>query len=52
MTNRAVDLEKLRVALQRLGRGNLLIIAERAIELIPRAKLAALVEDFIRLDDM
>jgi hypothetical protein len=52
MTNRAVDLEKLRVAFQRLSRGNLLIIAERAIELVPRAKLGALVEDFIRLDDL
>jgi FAD/FMN-containing dehydrogenase len=52
MTTRAVDLEKLRVALQRMSRGNLLIIAERAIELVPRAKLRALVEGFIRLDDL
>ena len=51
MTNRAVDLEKLRVALQRMSRGNLLIIAERAIELVPRVKLGALV-DFIRLEDL
>jgi hypothetical protein len=29
-TNHAVDLEKLRVALQRLSRGNLLIVAKRA----------------------
>jgi hypothetical protein len=51
-TDRAVDLEKLRVALQRLSRGHLLIVAERAIELVPRAKLGMLVEDFIRLDDL
>jgi len=38
MTRRAIDLERLRVALRRLSRGNLLVIAERATELVPRAK--------------
>lgn len=52
MTTVAVDLEKLRVALNRMSRANLLIIAERGIELVPRAKLQALVGDFIRLDDL
>jgi hypothetical protein len=52
MTTAAVDLDKLRVALQRMSRGNLLILAERAIELVPRAKLSALVGDFVRLDEL
>jgi hypothetical protein len=51
-TNRNIDLEKLRVALQRLSRGNLLVVAARAIELVPRAKLGTLVDDFIRVDDL
>ena len=50
MTRRAIDLERLRVALRRLSRGDLLIIAERATELVPRAKQRALVGDFVRLD--
>jgi len=45
-----VDLEKLRVALRRLSRGDLLMVAERAIEVVPRAKLRALVGDRIRLE--
>lgn len=52
MTARAVDLEKLRAALRRMSRGNLLIIAERAIEFIPRAKLQALVGDSVRLTNL
>ena len=43
MTRRAADIDKLRVALRRMSRGNLLIIAERASEFVPRAKLGALV---------
>jgi hypothetical protein len=52
MTRRAIDREKLRVALRRLGRGHLLVMAERAIELVPRAKLRALVGDLVRLDEL
>jgi len=52
MTRGVVDLEKLRVALQRMSRGNLLIIADRAAELVPRAKLRALVGDFVRLEEI
>jgi hypothetical protein len=52
MTRRAIDLEKLRVALRRLSRGNLLVMAERATELVPRDKLRALVGDFVRLDEL
>jgi hypothetical protein len=51
MTTAAVDLEKLRVVLHRMNRGNLLILAERAVELVPRAKLRALVGDLVRLED-
>lgn len=52
MTRHAIDLEKLRVALRRLSRGKLLVMAERATELVPRAKLPALVGDFVRLDEL
>jgi len=52
MTHRRVDLDKLRVALRRMKRGSLLIVAERAIELVPKTKLHALVGDMIRLDDL
>jgi hypothetical protein len=45
-----VDIEKLHVALRRLGRGHLLMVAERAIEMVPKAKLLALVGDMVRLD--
>jgi hypothetical protein len=48
----AVDLEKLRVALRRMNRGNLLMVAERAIEIVPRAKLRMLVGDMVRLDEL
>jgi hypothetical protein len=51
MKRGGVDLEKLRVALRRMSRGNLLMVAERAIEIVPRAKLGALV-DMVRLDQL
>lgn len=50
MKQRAIDLEKLRVALRRMNRGQLLMVAERAIEIVPRAKLGTLVGDMVRLD--
>jgi hypothetical protein len=46
------DLGKLRTTLRRLSRGELLIIAERATELVPRAKLGALVGDLVPLEDL
>ncbi len=52
MTRRAADIDKLRVALRRMSRGKLLLIAERASELVPRAKLRALVGDLVRLEDV
>jgi hypothetical protein len=54
MTSRAmgqrVDIEKLRAALRHMRRGNLLSIANRAIELVPRARLGSLVAGMVRLD--
>jgi hypothetical protein len=35
MTRRAIDPKRLRVALRRVSRGDLLVIAERATELVP-----------------
>lgn len=52
VTSRKVDIEKLRVALQRMKRNDLLMIAERAIEIVPRTKLQALVGNRVRLDDV
>lgn len=52
MRNNIVDLEKLRVALRRMSRGNLLMVAERAIEIVPRSKLGMLVGDMVRLDQL
>jgi len=43
----AVDLEKLRGALSRLKRGQLLIIAHRAVELLAPSKLEALLGDML-----
>jgi hypothetical protein len=52
VTRGKVDPEKLRVALRRMNRGNLLTVAERAIDLVPRAKLGALVSDMVGLDQL
>jgi hypothetical protein len=48
----AVDLEKLRVAMRRMSRRSLLLVTERATELVPRAKLGALVGDIVRLENL
>jgi hypothetical protein len=45
-----VDIEKLRAALRHMSRGNLLSIANRAIELVPQARLSSLVAGMVRLD--
>ena len=50
MTRRPTDLEGLRRALRGLTRGNLLIIAERAAELVPKSKLKALLADFVQFE--
>jgi len=52
MTSRKVDLEKLRVALRRVSRGNLLMVAERAIEIVPKTTLQTLIGDMVRLDHL
>ncbi len=52
MKHGPIDIEKLRVALRRMSRGNLLLVAERAIEIVPGAKLRQLVGDLVQLDDL
>ena len=47
-----VDPEKLRARLQGMSRSDLLGIAERAIDLVPRARLAELVGHAVDLDDL
>jgi hypothetical protein len=44
----SVDLEKLRVALRQMSRGHLLLVAERAIEMVTTSELHALVGDLVR----
>jgi hypothetical protein len=48
----SIDLDRLRRALQAMSRGDLLIIAERAAELVPKAKLEALCGDYVRVGDL
>lgn len=45
-----IDVEKLRKTLRLQDRGNLLILADRALDLVPRDKLGELVRDMIRLE--
>ncbi|OYO27676.1 hypothetical protein [Janthinobacterium sp. PC23-8] len=49
MTEHLIDFTALRADLRALNRGSLLIIAERAIELMPAAQLSTLLSDFMRL---
>jgi hypothetical protein len=50
MKGRRIDLEKLRAAIHGMDRGPVLTIAERAIEMVPRRKLQALVGDFVSVE--
>lgn len=50
MTDGIVDLEKLRCSLQSLSRGDLLGIAQRAIELVPDTTLPVLLGDRVQID--
>jgi hypothetical protein len=52
MTPPRVDIDKLRVRLRRMSRSDLLAVAERAIEIVPRQKLSALVGDSVGLDGL
>jgi len=52
MTGRPVDIEKVRVALRGMSRGKLLIVAERAIDLVPRATLRKLVGGMVRPQEL
>jgi hypothetical protein len=45
-----VDLEKVRAELPRMKRGSLLILVERALELVPRSKLQELLKGHIKAD--
>ena len=51
MSRRPTDLEALRRTLRRLPRGNLLIIAQRAAELVAPSKLEALLGNFVLLKE-
>jgi hypothetical protein len=51
MKRRPTDLQELCRALRRLPRGNLLIIAERAAELVAPSKLETLLGSFVALKD-
>jgi hypothetical protein len=49
MTQHPIDFDSVRVELRAMNRGNLLIIAERAIELLPATQLSALLGNFVQL---
>ena len=52
MTRRAIDLKGVRRELRALPRGALLMIAERAAELISNAKLKTLLDDFCPINEI
>ena len=52
MSRTKVDAERLRVAPRRMDRGDLLVVAERADEIVPNAKLGALVRGLVKLEDL
>ena len=49
MTQQPIDFKSVRAELRAMNRGSLLIIAERAIELLPTTQLSALLGDFVQL---
>lgn len=56
MAGRQIDRDKLRVAIRRMSKTNVLYLLDEAIDLIPRSRLIKLVEQFwdpatLRLDD-
>lgn len=51
VTKRGIDLDRLRVELRRMNRGELMIIADRAIDLVPQAKLRKLIGDMVAVND-
>lgn len=51
MTKPVIDIDRLRVELRRMNRGELLTVADRAVGLVPTAKLRQLVGDMVTLDD-
>ena len=51
MPNQLADSTAVRAELRTLSRGSLLVIAERAAELIPEDQLSALLGDFVKLEE-
>ena len=49
MNSHVSELEKLRTALRAMPRGDLPVIAERALELVPEVSLTSLLGDFVRV---
>ena len=49
MTQHPIDFNSVRAELRAMNRGSLLIIAERALELLPATQLSALLGDFVQL---
>lgn len=49
MNSHVRELEKLRTALRAMPRGDLPVIAERALELVPEVSLTSLLGDFVRV---
>lgn len=50
MTEHLIDFTAVRTDLRALSRGSLLMIAERAIELMPAAQLSTLLSDFVHVE--
>lgn len=48
---RSLDIDRLRVELRRMNCGELMIVADRAIDLVPQTKLRKLVGDIVAIDD-
>ena len=52
MARAKIDTDKLRVYFQNLRKDDLLDLLERAVDLLPRTRLAALVEGYVDLNDL
>ena len=52
MARAKIDTDKLRVYFRTLRKDDLLDLLERAVDLLPRTRIAALVEGYVDLDDL
>jgi hypothetical protein len=50
LSKRTIDLDKLRAALRKMTRGDLLVVLERALDHVPKTRLPELVDGFISFD--